>query len=286
MSEELQTNVSAGVVDPQPAIEQNTKSSPVIPTGARVKDSADEGGDDVSAKHADVVDQKSKQSADVDRAFAELRREKERMEKQLKERDAWIASQYGETHGITTWDEYRAAVEMQYRQQQTAEHEKAEQELRDQGYDVDALRQIIKLDPEFQELKRQNEAYQRAERDKLLEQHFEELKTEFPAIKKPEDIDKDTWAKYARGNGALSLVEAYAAVNRKELIGSAKVSGEKDALTKIGSKDHLTSEKSGGGDLVPDVEIPPEKMRIWTMLGYNIKQIRERERKYMKSGGK
>jgi hypothetical protein len=70
-----------------------------------------------------------KQSPEADRAFAEMRRKAEaaerKAEQERRERDNWVANNFGESHGIRTWEQYQEAITRE--KQQKMEQERQQQ---------------------------------------------------------------------------------------------------------------------------------------------------------------
>ncbi len=225
-------NVSEEVVDPQ-----NNETL------------TDEPAAGASDNDVDNPEPQRRQSPDVDAAFARLRRENEELRR------------------------YRAQVEAE-RQRKEAENNTArmreiEQQYREQGWDIDAIRAIVRNDPEFQALKAKNEQYEtmlrKQQEDQKLMNDYRELVAEFgDQIKKPEDIPPEVWRKYQKG---YSLVDAYVSVSRKSLIAGAKESGAQKTLNTLQSKQHLRTEKDGADDDVGDVHIPEDTLQMYIDQG-------------------
>jgi hypothetical protein len=161
--------------------------------------------------------------ADVDRIIGErLGREKEKfttLESKVKAADAWVAENFGETHGIKTWDEYQEALKK----------EKERKSFQTASTDPDKLQELINknVDDKINQhpaVKQANELIGKQH----LQEEIDSLNKEYPELKikniddlnKLPNIDKI----YDRHiNKGLSLLEAYEVVNRPQKVDVAKV---------------------------------------------------------------
>jgi hypothetical protein len=231
---------------------------------------------------SDTAERKPKQSQEDNARFADRRRKQEvdALRQQIRQRDEWVKENFGASHGITTWEQYTQAIAAENKR-------KIDDGLREKGLDPDLIRQTLRSDPDFQRMQRENEEFKRERTSQSLLGQFTELTQEFPHIKEVSDVDDVTWQKFNASNGALTLTEAYVAAHRKELKDTLRSEGEKQARSKIGSKDHLGTEKSGSGGFEADVTVPPERVKTWRSLFGNIpmSKIKQLERKYQKDGG-
>lgn len=249
----------------------------------------------------------SKQDPEVDAGFARLRREKEQLEQQLKQRDSWVAENFGKSHGITTWDQYQQAIEAtrqrqaeQQKQQYQENLARTVQQMREEGYSEPVIQSYVEnaqLKKEVQELKNKmlttEQTFQQQQQQQQEQQamskvntDFEKLKGKYPEFQSIEDlgkIDQDKWKiVQAVYNATGDLVQAYESAHPDMV---SKKATQK-ALKDVNSKSHLMSEKSTAGDLGQVVDLSAEQLRVWRAMGYSEKEARKRAAKYMKKGGK
>lgn len=251
---------------------------------------------------AGVADQQrtSKQDPETDAAFAKMRRELERYKKELEARDKWVAETFGQTHGITTWEQYQAAVGRTLEQQQAQQQiemeryrEQRERELEEQGYNVKEIREIFRNDPVFQQMVQENqylkqqiqEEQKRRETDRIVQQiqkDHQYLRQKYGDLV-PENLNElDDEVKENMRQG-MPLRAAWLLANEDKILESAKTRTQQNTLRSVNSKSHLGTEKSGGPmDTEPQVDIPPEKLAVWRALGYSDKEAKKRELKYLK----
>lgn len=131
----------------------------------------------------------------ANRAFAELRRQAQQYEKELKSRDEWVSKTFGQ-HGINTWSEYQQAMEQQIKAQQ-------EEELRQQGIDPQILNKYLESNPELQYARQVIEQQKQQEN---FNRQAQELFNAYPNLN-PKDIP-DEVLKMQQEKG-LSLLDAY-----------------------------------------------------------------------------
>lgn len=269
------TGATGEVADPQvkqePALEI-PEEEPVAeePETDQTEQLEAEAGDE-STKVTPVVGEKPKQTGETDAAFAKIRRDKENTERELR--------QYKER-------------ERQEQERKTKEdQQKFETQLKADGWTEDAIkgvRDIVRNDPEFQAVRQKLEHYEMQERSNVVLQHFNELRQKFPHIESPEDVDQETWDAYNAAGGKMPLSRVYAAVHFDELVNQQRTAGQKDAARKIGSKDHLSTEKSGAGEFSePDIQIPKDQAATWRDFfpGIKLSEMRQRARKYQPRKG-
>ena len=233
----------------------------------------------------------TKQSPEQNAAFAELRRSKEAAERRAAEveakhkrdieiarkygkeynvySDADVEAQWGKSHGIKTVAEFEAALQ---KQEQEAEYKAA-------GVDPDKLNKLIENHPAIQAAKAQQGQV-------VINSELKELSDEYPDLKIKTLADMQALPNFeeikAKAYKGMTLLEAYEAVNRAEIRQRAKEEGAQGAIRNIGSKAHLDTEKSGNTQQGKEVEISPEKMRVWKAAGYSEAEARKREAKYLK----
>ncbi len=238
-------------------------------------DTQEDTGDVTGSENTDtgIVDQRtSKQSPEVDAAFARARR----AEEELQKRDSWVAQQYGHM-GIHTWDQYVQSVQQaEIERQQQAEFQAQEQlnrtiaELEAQGYNSQEIWKIMNANPEVQQLRQtvqqmqqfiaqQQQMQKQSQISQALKDGHARLREEYgdmvPDIDK---MDADTMTRFYRG---YPLEEAWILSNKDKLIDRAKkVAGQK-VLNSVNSKQHLKTE--GGGEEVDATTIPPDVLRMY-----------------------
>ena len=285
---------------------------------------ADESGSEVTGSGDDVdsgvVDQNGDdvpgevkgQSAEANRAFAEMRKQKEAAERAAQkakqevqaQRDAEYARRFGKSHGILTEQQYWAALD---REQQQKEEQarlaseqlpaKVYQELIANGYDpkvaqglaeveaqkirLNQVMQVLEIQRK-QETQKEFEARKRQIADGVVSDH-EKLVKEFgeAAIPSLDMLDEATVKKMQRG---YSLYDAWTTSNLDVVREHAKKAGSAKALKNVNSKNHLKSEKDGGGDFGTEVTLTADQLRVWKAMGYNEKEARKRAAKYAKRG--
>lgn len=273
MAEEYINDGSAGVVDPQ----NNADGGADVSDGyANVNDSyvGEEGETgDGAIDHSSSSDTDKRKAQDA--AFAKLRRE----------RDASLREKEDLARETDRLRAELANITSKQSEQQTEELKKYEQELRDTyGLDPELLRKVVvSNNPEIEAIKKENQRLREDQHQQWVTSQWEELKSEFPELKDPEDVDPETWKKFNYGYSGINLTEAYILTNRKKLFDNA----QKRATSKINSKNHLVSEKSEGhSSFEQDVNVSPEKLAVYRGFGYkDIKDIKNRERKYLKKKG-
>lgn len=266
--------------EPAPSITDPTNNEPSGEPNSGVAD---------PTMGTDPASQKAVQTPEQNAFFRESRLKADAAEKRaiaaeqtLTQRDKWISEHYG-NQGITTWDQYRLAV---------AEQEKQEMEKgwRDQGYDTSQIRDIMKQDPEYQQLKQRTEIAERQLSEQqgksVINSEIKELSDEYPDLKVKTLADMQALPNFEaikeKAYKGMTLLEAYEAVNRAEIRQRAKEEGAQGAIRNIGSKAHLGTEKSGNTQPGKEVEISPDQMRVWRAAGYSEAEARKREAKYLK----
>jgi hypothetical protein len=229
----------------------------------------------------------ARQTPEQNAAFAELRRRSEAAERRVAEVEAQrqrdreiarkygkdygiysdddVAAQYGQSHGLTTVEEFEAALQRQ--------------EYQARGVDTDLIDQLVNNHPAIQAAKQQQGQV-------IIDREIAELAGEYPelGIKTLNDMRAlpNFEAIKAKAYKGMTLLEAYEAVNRAEIRQRAKEEGSQQAIRNIGSKAHLGTEKSGNERQGKEVEISPEKMRVWRAMGYSEAEARKKEAKYLK----
>jgi len=252
------SDVGGGAVTPQTGTEGTPSGEP---TGSET------GTEGAMSTVTDPASQKV-QTPETNAAFAKIRREAEQAKREaeqakqaLAQRDQWVAQQYG-SQGITTWDQYQAALAEQERQQK-------EQGWRDQGLDPNQIREIMRHDPEYQQLKQQTEQYRqeltRQQGEALLKTEIAELAAEYPdlEVKTIQDLQKlpnfeDIMAKAQKG---YSLLDAYESANKADIRKQQAEAARQATLNSVSGKGHLKG--NGKGTEVDTTTIPDDVLEMY-----------------------
>lgn len=288
-------------------------------TGASVDENTDsevatESNDIEETVDSESVEQNETpgQTPEANAAFARLRKEKEAAEKAAqrakeevqREKDAWYAEQFGESHGIFTEAQYRQAIVQQKKQAEEQARQQAlrkPQEVYDQliaeGYDpkVAALaakdmEKEIKLAQLEQKLTAKEQAEKQQKQDAAKDARAKEIVSDHSKLVKEfgkdvipdiDSLDADVVRKLQSG---YSLYDAWISSNLDFVREHAKKAGTAKALKNVNSKAHLQSEKDGGGDFGTEVSLTADQLRVWKAMGYNEKEARKRAAKYAKRG--
>ena len=202
-------------------------------------DTPDDDVDDEGVKDGELADTPNNFKDDPqNQAFAQIRREKEAYEQQVKAMNAMIAEVYGD-QGIFTFEQYQEALQAQQQEQE-------KQQYREAGLPEDLAEKLTKVD----------EVLQQAEQEKferLLVDNFSELQKEYPdLVKSPEDIPETAWQKWNDGKTGLTLMEAYELVNKQAIREHLQASAKQSTLNKINSKEHI---RGNGGEVSDDIDI-------------------------------
>ena len=239
----------------------------------------------------DPASQKAVQTPEQNAAFAEMRRKADAAERKATDletqrkrdnevarkygkdydvySDADVEAQWGKSHGIKTVAEFEAALEK----------EAQEKEYKAKGIDPDAMNKLIENHPAIQAAKAQ-------QGQAAINSEISELASEYPDLKVKTLADMQALPNFEaikeKAYKGMTLLEAYEAVNRAEIRQKAKEEGAQGAIRNIGSKAHLGTEKSGNTQQGKEVEVSPEKMRVWRAMGYTEAEARKKEAKYLK----
>jgi hypothetical protein len=231
-----------------------------------------------SESGAEVVDQ-PKQSPEMNRAFAELRRQKEAAERKMKEIDDWVRQTYGHM-GINTWEEY----------QQALREEQKRREYEEKGIDYDEMKKIVK-----EELENHPTviAARQAERQMMLERQFQEFQQAFP------DANVKTWddlfalPKYEQMHQKImhgyTIADAYLVTHADEIRQKSLAAARQAALNSVNGKSHIQSTE-GSGD-VDNFQMPAEVLAEYRRMfakEYRTGQMKDEDfiKHYKKSLGK
>lgn len=252
---------------------------------------------------------KREQSPEANAAFAEMRRKAEEAERVLRERDAWVEQNFGQSHGLKSWEQYQAAVEQTHRQQQVARQQELQQrpqmvyqqtyqQLVEQGYDQEVAHRMATVEAnnlanvlKMQALEERLATQERQEQQKTEQQQKEALISRIVSDHKYlrekyadlvpdiENLDAQTIALMYQG---IPLKAAWLAANEDAVIDFAKGKGAQKATREINSKAHLDSEKGGGSGIGKQVHVSAEKLQVWRALGYSDKEARQKEARYQR----
>ena len=252
---------------------------------------------------------KREQSPEANAAFAEMRRKAEEAERVLRERDAWVEQNFGQSHGLRNWEQYQAAIEQTHRQQQVARQQELQQrpqmvyqqsyqQLIEQGYDqqvahrmataeANNLANVLKMQAleerlatqERQEQQKTEQQQQEAVVNQILTDHKYLREKYADLVPDIENLDAQTVALMYQG---IPLKAAWLAANEDAVIDFAKGKGAQKATREINSKAHLDSEKGGGSGIGKQVHVSAEKLQVWRALGYSDKEARQKEARYQR----
>lgn len=258
------------------------------------------GTDNGETDPADQPERKSKQPPEVDAAYAEARRAKQRaeqLERELQARDQWVAQTFGQSHGITTWQQYQAAVantmqqqQANFKQQQQDQLAYEVRQLREQGYDEaiinmhvrarQAEQKVEQLEFMMRQREQQQEQQQQAQQleqtKKMVMDDHSKLKKEYgdlvPEAKTFEELIQqlDT-AVIDRMRRGYSLEDAFIIANKAAIMKRSKDAAKQKTLNNINGKSHLKTEGDGASE-GGDINIPSETMQMYMDMGMSKKQ--------------
>jgi hypothetical protein len=231
-----------------------------------------------------------KQTAEQDRFFADNRRKLDAAEKRANDAeaqrtsdreiakkygqqygvfsDADVAEKYGKSHGVNTIAEFETAL-------RNEEYTKA-------GIDPEMINKLINEHPAIKEAREAKEANTKSQQDRFLVDSFSELTKEFPSMAKAEDVPADVWRKWNNGSSGITLADAYALVNRKEITAKQAESTKQATLNSIQGKGHLQG--NGKGVEGDTVRIPDDVMEMYKR--FNPKGTAEQYKAHYKASQK
>ncbi len=241
-------------------------------------------------------------------AWAKMRREADEAKvakQELARRDKWVADNYGVSHGITTWEQYEAAVAQSAKANQEAQkrqleeyHGQKEKQLRDAGYDTQQIKEFFRTDPVFIQLQQENAALKQhvlqGERDKQADRMAREITSDHANLREkygdlvPEDLkelDEGTKAYCRQG---MPLRAAWLMANEDRIVSSTKTRTTQKTIRDINSKSHLETEKPTPSVTGKSVDVSDDQMHVWKRMfpGETEAQIKKRVLKYQKKAGK
>jgi len=252
---------------------------------------------------------KREQSPEANAAFAEMRRKAEEAERVLRERDAWVEQNFGQSHGLRSWEQYQAAVEQTHRQQQVARQQELQQrpqmvyqqtyqQLIEQGYDQEVAQRLASNEAndvahalEAQAMKEKLAMLERQDQERVRQQQQEaavnQILTDHKYLREKyadlvpdiENLDAQTIALMYQG---IPLKAAWLAANEDAIVDYARGKGAQKAVREINSKAHLETEKGGGSGIGKQVHVSAEKLQVWRALGYSDKEARQKEARYQR----
>jgi hypothetical protein len=244
---------------------------------------------------------KPTQTPEQDAAFAQMRRDKEILEKKLAQYNQTVQQHFGQTHGLNDLDSYFNAVgqslqQTQVRQQQQVEQYRTgrEAELEKAGYNIKEIREIMRTDPAFVQMNQENQALKRkvAADDQQRQQDrraqgimsdHSKLKDKYgDLVPELDAMDEGTIDLMKQG---LPLRAAWLQAHEDDILEHAKTTTKAKTLRDVGSKNHLDTEKGGGGEFEPQIDISDEKLKVYKSLFPDKKMAdyKKMESKYKKT---
>ena len=256
---------------------------------------------------------KKEQSPEANAAFAEMRRKAEEAEKALKERDAWVEQTFG-NQGITSWQQYQAAIEEGRRQQELARQQELQQrpqqvyqqtyqEFIEQGYDQQIAHRLAQTEAntvaqalEVQTMKeqmtalerqrqeaaqREQEKQQQQQQEAAKEKMVNELLSDHKKLQEeyadlvPADLNQLDTATVERLQRGYSLYDAWFLSNRAKIVEQKQKAASQKTLNNLNSKSHLKTESDGAGDSnASAIPLPPDTLQMYMDSGMTEKQAR------------
>lgn len=236
-------------------------------------------------------DSKPKQDSETNKAFQEMRKAREEAERRAaeiearaKKADELIAQQYGHM-GITTVEQYEAALQREREAEETRRYEEA-------GLTADEIEKLRKYDELVQQQQQQSQQQQTVEFQKSWSKLYDaypelvEGSKAFDEGKDPEWFTDEMKEEIRRGASPLAAYRnAHFDTIMKKQLQSAQEIAKQEALDKLNSKDHLQASGTVGGN-VDHVEIDEETMRAYRALnkGKTDAQIRAWHKKHAMGG--
>jgi len=288
------SDVGGDSVAPQESTstENQTESTVEATTEATTTDTpAGEQTDGVTGteKSVDEPAAQPKQTAEQDRAYADLRRKADAAEKRSTEleaqrtsdreiakkygqygvySDADVKEKYGQSNGINTIAELETAL-------RNEEYTKA-------GIDPEIINKIVNEHPSIKAAQASQEAAAKVQEDRFLVDSFSELSKEFTEISDAKDVPVDVWRVWQNGKSGISLKQAYIAVNYEAITTKKADAAKQAALNNIQSKDHVRG--NGKGVEGDTVRIPDDVMEMYKR--FNPKQTIEQIKAHYKKSQK
>lgn len=257
---------------------------------------------------------KKEQSPEANAAFAEMRRKAEEAERVLRERDAWVEQNFGQSHGLKSWEQYQAAIEHTHRQQQVARQQELQQrpqqvyqqtyqQLVEQGYDqqvadrlasneannvahaleVQAMKdKLAMLERQEQEKsQREQEIRQQHEQEAMQQQLTQAILADHSKLREeygdlvPADLSKLDQPTVDRLQRGYTLYDAWFLSNRTKITEQTQKAAAQKTLNNLNSKSHLKTEGDGAGDSnASAIPLPPDTLQMYMDSGMTEKQAR------------
>lgn len=227
-------------------------------------------------------EQKQAQSPETNKAFAQLRREKEALERKLQQYTQTVQQHFGQSMGLNDLDSYFNAVGQTVQQQQAHQQQQMDQyrsqretDLEKLGYNVKEIREIMRTDPAFVQMNQENQVLKRQVAAEAQQRQTERIGQQIVAdhaklkekygdmVPELKDLDEDTVSLMKQG---VPLRAAWLQANEDAILEHAKTTSKAKALRDVGSKNHLDTEKGGGGEFEAQIDIPDEQLRVWKSL--------------------
>jgi hypothetical protein len=249
-------------------------------TTETIDTSATDTDNTVDSVSGEVADTKPKQSAEVDSAFADMRRKAEAAEKKATEletkrtRDRDITKKYGAEYGVYSEEDISEKYGASHGIHNVEDLQKAilHQEYAEKGIDPDTINQLIENHPLVQEAKKTKE-------NTVISNQYNSLITELKEdglgslVSKPEDIPDAVYQRWDYGNnkGGLSLAECFYLEQRKQIAVKKVEATKQSTLNNLAGKQHLKTEGDGATD-ANDVSIPSETLQMYMDMGKTKKE--------------
>lgn len=249
--------------------------------------------------------QKPTQTPEQNKAYAELRRRAEAAEGKLQQYTQTVQQHFGQTHGLNDLDSYFSAIgqtiqQQQAQQQQQVEHYRTqrEEQLAATGYNIKDIREIMRSDPAFIQMNQENQNLKRQaaaeQQQRQIERIGQQLMADHAKLKEKygdmvselKDLDEETVTLLKQG---IPLRAAWLQANEDSILEHAKTTTKAKTMKDIGSKNHLDTEKGGGGEFEAQIELSAEEIKAWRGIhGKNltVAQIKQIVSKYRKAGKK
>jgi hypothetical protein len=284
------SSVGEGVATPQETTTDTPTESTVEATTEASTTDTPAGEQDKGVVPEVEVAAQPKQTAEQDRFFADNRRKLEAAEKRANDAetqrttdreiakkygqqygvfsDADVAEKYGKSHGVNTIAEFETAL-------RNEEYTKA-------GIDPEMINKIVNDHPSIKRAEAAEQASIKSQQDRFLVDSFSELTKEFPDMAKAEDVPVDVWRKWNNGSSGITLADAYALVNRKEITAKQADATKQATLNSIQGKGHLQG--NGKGVEGDTVRVPDDVMEMYKR--FNPKQTTEQIKAHYKASQK
>lgn len=249
MDEELENNENTEVVDGE-EFENEIDNEEVEDT-----DGSEEEGEVVTSKNDK---KKTTQTAEQDRAFADMRRRLEAVEKEKSD----------------LLNEKLSSEKAKNDKKLLGEYEAKKAEWEEAGYDPHIISEIASSNPILKQILEENQSikkqFAKQQEDTKLVQEYNSLANQYPElIKSPDDISKEVWQKNQQG---YSLEDAFLVVNRDKILNRTKNSVKQKTLNNINSKSHLKTETDGANEGNDFSSVPSDTLANFIDMGMTKKE--------------